>query len=196
MSDSSTSLTLLQRLRMDTQSEQAWEQFVQRYHPRIRQWCRQWGAQEADADDVAQAVLTKLTQRLRTFRYDPSRSFRAYLKTMTQNVWSDLLAMRQRGGMPGDSRTLRLLDSLEARQDLERRLAEDFDHELLDNAFKNIQERVSPQTWEAFRLTALEGLSGANAAQRLDMPVAHVFVAKQRVGKLLNQFVQSKQDPS
>ena len=45
--------------------------------------------------------------------------------------------------------------------------------------------RVAPQTWEAFRLTALEGLSGAEAAERIPMQVAQVFVAKRRVQKML-----------
>ena len=53
-----------------------------------------------------------------------------------------------------------------------------------------IQKRVKPATWDAFRLTALEGLSGQEAGQRLNMPVAHVFVAKNRVQKLLQDEVR------
>ena len=52
-----------------------------------------------------------------------------------------------------------------------------------------VRLRVAPQTWEAFRLTALEGLSGAEAAQRIPMQVAQVFVAKRRVQKMLSSEV-------
>lgn len=194
MADSSTSLTLLGLLQNPAEREPAWEEFVHRYHPKILRWCRQWGAQPADAEDVAQTVLTKLTERMKSFRYNPQRSFRAYLRTMTQRVWSDLVAVYQRGGLPGDQLS-QLLNNLEAREDLERRLSEDFDQELLDAAIANVRQRVQPRTWEAFRLTAFEGLSGASAARRLDMPAAHVFVAKQRVGKLLSEVVQSMQQP-
>ena len=54
------------------------------------------GLQAADADDVAQDVLTKLTEKMASFRYDQSRCFRAWLKTITQRVLSDLMASRRR----------------------------------------------------------------------------------------------------
>jgi hypothetical protein len=43
---------------------------------------------------------------------------------------------------------------------------------------------------DAFRLTAIEGLAGADAALKLGMAVAHVFVAKHRVQKMLQEEVR------
>jgi RNA polymerase sigma-70 factor (ECF subfamily) len=57
-----------------------------------------------------------------------------------------------------------------------------------------IQKRVKPATWDAFRLTAVAGLSGAEAAGRLDIPVAHVFVAKHCVQKMLREEVRDLKD--
>jgi RNA polymerase sigma-70 factor (ECF subfamily) len=48
-----------------------------------------------------------------------------------------------------------------------------------------VQVRIQVRTWDAFRLTALEGLSGAAAAEQLHMKVAAVFVAKREVKKRL-----------
>ena len=56
-----TSLTLLDRLRRDPKDQAAWSEFVARYGPRILQWCRGWGLQESDAQDVTQDVLLKLS---------------------------------------------------------------------------------------------------------------------------------------
>jgi RNA polymerase sigma-70 factor (ECF subfamily) len=50
-----------------------------------------------------------------------------------------------------------------------------------------VKRRVKPVTWAAFQLTTLDGLSGVAAAQRLQMPVAHVFVAKGRIQKMLQR---------
>jgi len=50
-----------------------------------------------------------------------------------------------------------------------------------------VQSRVAPQTWEAFRLTALEGVSGTEAAARIPMPVNQVYVSKRRVQLLLQE---------
>ena len=52
---------------------------------------------------------------------------------------------------------------------------------------------MAPHTWEAFRLTALEHHSGAEVARRLDMPVMHVYVARQRVRQMLRQEVERLQ---
>jgi RNA polymerase sigma-70 factor (ECF subfamily) len=57
----------------------------------------------------------------------------------------------------------------------------------LQEAMTRVRLRVAPQTWEAFRLTALEGLSGADAARQIPMQVAQVFVAKRRVQKMLRE---------
>ena len=77
--------------------------------------------------------------------------------------------------------------SVEARADLEQRLDDAFNAEVLDLAMHRVKQRVKTATWEAFHLTAVEGLSGADAAKKLDMPVAHVFVAKNRVQKMLQE---------
>jgi RNA polymerase sigma-70 factor (ECF subfamily) len=184
--DSGTRITLLGRLRRDPGDQKAWAEFVEQYGPRIYSWCRHWNLQEADAQDVTQNVLLRLAQKLRDFSYDPSRSFRAWLKTLTQRAWSDFVESRQRAGLgSGDSKVLRLLGSIEAREDLLARLDQEFDRELLEQAITQVRLRVAPQTWEAFRLTAFEGLSGAEAAELIPMQVAQVFVAKRRVQKML-----------
>ena len=54
--------------------------------PLIHRWCRRWRLQEADAQDVAQDVLLKLHGRMATFNYDPSGSFRAWLKTLAHHA--------------------------------------------------------------------------------------------------------------
>jgi DNA-directed RNA polymerase specialized sigma24 family protein len=66
-----TSTSLLARLQQ-TPSDQvqvAWTEFVERNGRRIHGWCRQWGLQEADAQDVTQTVRLKLLRAVQTFRY-------------------------------------------------------------------------------------------------------------------------------
>jgi RNA polymerase sigma-70 factor (ECF subfamily) len=183
--DSGTRVSLLGRLRRNPGDEKAWAEFVEHYGARIYDWCLRWRLQEADAQDVTQNVLLKLAGRLREFQYDPTRSFRAWLKTVTHHAWSDFVrASGKPGGGGADSA---VLANIEARDDLERRLQEQFDQELLAEAMTRARLRVAPQTWEAFKLTALEGLSGADAAERIPMAVAQVFVAKRRVQKIIQE---------
>ena len=95
--DSGTRVTLLGRLRRDPANDQAWADFVEHYGPRIYGWCLRRNLQVADAQDVTQNVLLKLAQNLRTFRYDPARSFRAWLKTVVHHACSDFHEARRRG---------------------------------------------------------------------------------------------------
>ena len=88
-------------------------------------------------------------------------------------------------GRPPDS-----LSTLPARDDLEARLQDAFDLELLALATERVRARVAENTWEAFRLTAMEGLSAAEAAGRLNMQVASVFKAKSNVQKMLQDTVR------
>jgi RNA polymerase sigma-70 factor (ECF subfamily) len=171
-------------LRQSPKDAGAWDRFVRLYRPKIYGWCRARGLQEADAEDVAQDVIAILTQKMASFRYDPSRRFHAWLKTITYHALSDLLAGRYRA--VGD-RPIALLETIEDRADLERRIDELFDRELLELAIERVCERVAAPTWDAFRLTTFEGHSGAEASRLLGITVASVFVSKHRVQKMLRE---------
>ena len=187
--ESQTSITLLTRLRQVPADQAAWAQFTQRYGRKIYAWCRQWGLQEADAEDVTQTVLLKLAEKMQTFQYDRERSFRAWLKTVTRHAWSDYWSGRK-AVAAGGSQAVELLHTVEAREDLVRRLDEEFDRELLEEAAAQVRQRVTPRTWQAFEMTAVQGRSGAEAAAALGMKVATVFVARSKVQKMLQEEVR------
>src|SRR5262245_52940544 len=145
-----TRVTFLARLRQDPTDQAAWDAFVERYGRHIYRWCRRWKLQDADAEDVTQEILAKLAQQLRDFHYDPSRSFRGWLKTLTHHAWRDFVDCPRRAQpAAGDGQVRELMQALEAREDLVQKLEEAFDHELLDVAKVRVRLRVAPHTWEA-----------------------------------------------
>jgi RNA polymerase sigma-70 factor (ECF subfamily) len=185
-SPSHTSPTLLGRLGQSPNDQEAWEKFVDRYGPKIYAWCQYWKLQQSDAEDVTQGVLLKLAGNMASFSYDPNKSFRAWLKTVTRHAWADLQASRKPGTYgSGDSVVLESLRSIEARDDLSARLEREFDNELLDEASARVQLRVTPEKWTVFRMLAIEGLSGEEVALRMNMKVASVYVIRGKVQKLL-----------
>jgi RNA polymerase sigma factor (sigma-70 family) len=186
-----TRVTLLARLRQDPTDQAAWGVFVERYGRHIYRWCRQWKLQDADAEDVTQDILAKLAQKLRDFAYDPSRSFRGWLKTLAHHAWRDFVdSPRRAQAAAGDCQSRELLRTLEARKDLIQKLQEAFDHELLEAAKVRARLRVAPHTWEAFCLVALEGLPVAEVAATVQMQVAMVYVAKSKVQKMLQEEIR------
>jgi RNA polymerase sigma-70 factor (ECF subfamily) len=192
---SHTSVTLLARIRQVPADQAAWVQFTERYGRKIYAWCRQWNLQEADAEDVTQAVLMKLAEKMRTFEYDSTKSFRAWLKTVSRHAWSDFWSSRKAVVAAGGSQALEILQAVAARDDLFRRLDDEFDRELLDEAMARVRLRVTPRTMEAFERTALKGQSGAEAGQALGMKVATVFVAKSKVQRMLQEELNQLDNP-
>ena len=70
-------------------------------------------------------MLSKRADKMRTFAYDPSKSFRGWLRTLTHHAWSDFVESRQRAGSgTGDSEVEEQLHTLPARDDLVARLEE------------------------------------------------------------------------
>jgi RNA polymerase sigma-70 factor (ECF subfamily) len=183
-------VTLLARLRQDPTDQTAWDAFVERYGRHIYRWCRRWKLQDADAEDVTQEILAKLARKLRDFHYDPSRSFRGWLKTVAHHAWRNFLDSRRAGATAGDGRVRELMQTLEAREDLVQKLAEAFDLELLNAAKVRVRLRVAPHTWEAFRLVALEGMPAAEVAATVHMQVAMVYVAKSKVQNMLQEEIR------
>jgi RNA polymerase sigma-70 factor (ECF subfamily) len=137
---------------------------------------------------VTQDILVKLTQKLHAFAYDPSRSFRGWLKTVAHHAWRDFAESRRHAQRAaGTSQVQELMLTLEARADLAQKLEEAFDLELLEAAEVRVRLRVAPRTWEAFRLMVCEGLPVAEVAARVQLQVAMVYVAKSKVQKMLRE---------
>ena len=184
--DMATSATLLRRLR-DPADKDAWARFAEHYGRRIYAWCQRWNLQEADAEDVTQGLLVNIPTKMRAFHYDPTiGSFRAWLKTVVRNALTDFVRAQQRLGKTSYAP----LESIEAEQDLIKELDERFERELLEEAMTRVELRVSRATWEAFRLTAIEQEAGKDVATRLKIPVAHVYVYKQRVQDMLKEEIK------
>jgi RNA polymerase sigma factor (sigma-70 family) len=198
--DSRTHATLLARLAGSGQTDQeAWREFVHHYGRKIYRWCVHWGLQESDARDVSQQVLLKMARQMQTFIYDPNKSFRAWLKTITRNALIDFVQSWERPDRgSGDSGVQARLDSVEAREELVRQLEEQYDGELLEQAMARVRLRVASHTWEAFKLTALDGVPAAEAAIRLHMKIATVYEARSSILRKLRserEILEKGDDP-
>jgi RNA polymerase sigma-70 factor (ECF subfamily) len=188
-----TSPTLLGQLRHSPTDEAAWQQFVQRYGGHIAAWCRAWRLQPADVEDVTQSTLLRLVKAMQSFEYDPTLLFRGWLKTVTFHVWQDLARGRRRapvGHDPGSDP----FASVAARDELAGAIEAAYDRELFDVAAARVRLRVKPSTWDAFRLTALEGVPVTAVAEQLGMKLTAVYKARNNVQKMLREEVRYLED--
>jgi RNA polymerase sigma factor (sigma-70 family) len=135
---------------------------------------------------VTQTVFVELSKQMRTFQYDHAGSFRGWLRVVARRAWGRFLEGRQRAEATGVEALLQEA----AGDELLRELEAESDRELLELASQAVRARVQPHTWEAFRLLALEGRSGADAARELNMRPGAVFVARSKVQKMLRREIE------
>ena len=89
--DLETRASLLERLGRTPSDADAWREFAVHYGAIVLEWCRKWDLQEADAQDVTQNVMLKLAEKMRSFAYDPAKSFRGWLRTLAHHAWADFV---------------------------------------------------------------------------------------------------------
>lgn len=178
-----TSNSLLERLRRPEESE-AWPRFVRLYTPLLFYWARRTGLKQEDAADLVQDVLTVLVQKLPTFTYEPDKSFRHWLHTITLNKWRERgrrKSLPRRGrsdpgvsdvAMPPEATPL---DEVEYRE------------HLVGQALQIMQAEFEPTTWKACWETLVSGRPAGEVAAELGVSVDVVYGAKSRVLRRLRQ---------
>lgn len=186
----STRGSLLGRLGQEPDSAPAWEEFVRIYSPQVLRWCRRYGLQDDDAADICQDVLVRFWSQAATFRYDPSRRFRSYLRQILASALDRWSARTRKVKPVGSAAADMLLDSLPARNDLAARIEEAYDTELLALALREVQPRVSPHTWRAFEMLAFEHRRGQEVAEALGISVDLAYAARSNVQKMIRTAIQ------
>jgi RNA polymerase sigma-70 factor (ECF subfamily) len=181
----------------DWDDSSAWRAFDATYRPVLRGWAWRLGAAGDDADELAQRVLVEATQRLKGFRYDPSKTFRGWLWRLVQCRALDMVRARRSAELP-------LLDGdvePEARPapglDLARTtVAPDSQRlRLTDEIQQAVRARVSPESWQVFWMVQVEGYSVTEAASALGKSYAAAYRNHQRVVKMLREEADRRLGP-
>ena len=179
--DFQTSASLLLRIR-DSRDGSAWETFVAVYAPLVTGHCRRKGIQEADADDVAQNVMIRVSNAIRSFDYEPQRSkFRSWLGTITANEIATQRAKLCRQPIS----TLTPLEVGQADPTWNR----DFAEHVLAVSMDRIRGEFEPTTWATFEASWIRREPPLDIATRLGIAIHAVYVNKSRVLKRLESEV-------
>ncbi len=169
-----TRASLLVRVR-DAEDTAAWNLFVDLYAPLIYGFLRRQGVQDADAADLTQEVLMRISHGIRQLEYDPVRgTFRGWLFTVVRNRWRTWL------GRPQLPREDVSLDEQPAPGE-DQAWESDYRRRLFDWAADQVRPSYSAPTWQAFWATSVNGKTAAEVARELGLSVAAVYMAKSRV---------------
>ncbi|MCI0683815.1 MAG: sigma-70 family RNA polymerase sigma factor [Gemmataceae bacterium] len=174
-----TPASLLLRLR-EPADQAAWARFVQLYAPLLYQWVGRAGLEGADADDLVQDIFMVLLRKLPEFRYDPSKSFRGWLRTVALNKLRELKRRRVVAAGP-------LVEEPGAADPAEEFWDHDYRHFLVRRALDIMRTDFPETTWQACWLLVMEGKSAAEVAQAQGTTPGAVHAAKFRVLTRLRQ---------
>lgn len=188
----STRATLVLRLR-DREDVEAWSDFLRDYGPMLYRFVRSRGLQDADASDLVQDVLRSVGSAIGRLDYQKEKGgFRAWLFTITRNKLATFFEKQKRLGPTGnDTRQFEMLSqAADQRSELDDQWDLEHQRRLAGKAMRTIQPNTEEKTWSAFEMTAIDGLSAAEAGQTLSMSPGAVYVARSRVTAKLRSEIE------
>jgi RNA polymerase sigma factor (sigma-70 family) len=172
-------MSLDQRLiaRLAESRDDAWDEFVHRYEPRILGFATSWGLQDADAQDVTQNVLLSVARVIDNFEFNEDRgTLWNWIATIThreilhhlgrlerlRKIMANSLVTNQTTVSAASARSPAALSSL------------------YETALIRTQTLCRPTDWRVFHAVWIDDASPESVAEQEGHPVAWVYRAKFR----------------
>src|SRR5262249_13721912 len=118
--------------------------------------------------------------------------FRAWLLRIARNKAVDFLtrAKHRAIGAGGGDAAERLSQHADANGQMASEFGLEYRRQVFSWAAEQVKEVVTEKTWRAFWLSCVEDRPIADVAQRLEINVGNVYIARSRVMARLRQFVR------
>ena len=138
------------------------------------------GVSAEDASDLVQEVLAIVFQKLPEFKYDPQKSFRGWLRTITLNKYRQWCRRKSIGIVDATQSQIQNVKVAESTWDLHYQQA------LVASAMEVLQSEFQPATWAALK-AFVGGQPAKDAASDAGVSVWTVYAAKSRLMVRLRQ---------
>lgn len=177
----STRLSLILRVR-NPEDQIAWKEFADRYRPSVVRFAeRGFSIQKADAEEIAQEILLKLVKSMQSFEYQPNRSFRSWISTVTRHAIYSYFRKEKH-------RKKKSLDA--SREELSKRIALEIYQDLYFELEPIVRTRVSDNAWAAFQSKRL-GQPAKDVATALGMSMGAFYQARARVSRIFREELEN-----
>ena len=193
-----TRSSLIQRLKATINGE-SWEEFFHTYWELIYNVARRAGLSEADAQDIVQETILKVHNSLDRFEYNRKRgTFKGWLRTVTRSRLNDFFKKQQR--RPALNQPLEdaagELQNLEDPEgpEIEKIWDEEWNRNLIQAALSRTKKLSSPKQFQIFKCHYIDEWTVRETCRTLGVNAAQVYMAKQRVGKIFREAVETLQE--
>jgi RNA polymerase sigma-70 factor (ECF subfamily) len=143
--------------------------------------------QDADAQDLAQDVLVRIARAIENWEKQPGTRFRHWLRKVAGNAILTALTRSPRDAGAGGSVAKDVLSEHPQSPDAQQELDREFLRERYLRAAAVVQMDVNKETWRAFELTVIEGMSCEDAAELIGKSIGSVYAARSRIIKRLRE---------
>lgn len=191
-----TRVSLLGRLK-DWDDNASWRDFFNTYWKLIYGFALQRGLTHSEAEEVVQDTVLAVAKGIQGFAYDPARcAFKTWLLTVTRSKIINHFNKRARhptalagpaGSTPDDTPLLERVPDDQQQALWDRAWEEDWQKNIMDVAIQRVKRTVSIEHYQMFDLFVLKGWPAKDVAQTLGVTMAHVYVAKHRLAKLIRK---------
>ena len=175
----------------DPSDRSAWEEFVEIYRPVIYRIAVARGLQHADALDLVQTVFIAIARSIDGWKKkNQTTRFRHWLRRVAKNATINAVTRRPPDQPLAKSSVQEMLNQIaQPNQELESLVDLEYRRELFGRAAEQVRVDVHPDTWAAFELTAINGMSKEEAALELSKSIGSIYAARSRVMKRLAALV-------
>lgn len=175
-----TSKTLLEKI--TSGDEISWDEFYRKYAKVIKAVARYKGI-EYDADDICQQVMMHFFKQSRTFKFDPGIArFRTYLGRIVS--WKIADYYRKKRETSSEELEVIPVDS-----ETEKLYMDEWRKVIISEAEEELKKRVSPDTFQAYQLYAVQGRPVEKVAAFLECSNNQVYQAKRRCFAMMREIL-------
>lgn len=175
-----TSKTLLEKI--SSGDEISWDEFYRKYAPVIKAVAKYQGI-EYDADDICQQVMMHFFKQSRTFKFDPGLArFRTYLGRIVS--WKIADYYRKKHETPSEE-----LEAIPVDPEAEKFYLDEWRKVIISEAEEELKKRVSPETFQAYQLYAVQGRPVEKVAAFLECSNNQVYQAKKRCFAMMREIL-------
>ena len=165
-------------------SAQAYGELVQRFQSAVFSVCYRLVGERAEAEDLAQDAFIRAYQHLAS--YDPRLPFGPWVRRIAANLCINRLHARQELQMPAEDEVYDPPAPAEQNPEAVRVQGE------MAEAVWSAIHSLPPAYRVVIELSHFEGLSYAEMAQTLDLPLSdvksHLFRARKRLAKIMRSY--------
>jgi len=184
-----TQPALLERLRQGS-DHLAWDEFFERYWRVLYGAARRRGCSDHTAEEIVQDVMLAVFESQDVFHYDRERGrFRDWLAALVRNkVAEHRRRPAQRVRAAGGEEAPAGLTEMESDETLPDEIWETtFEEALLVVLLDAVRREFNPRTFQAFELSAIQGMSGSEVARLTGQTRNAVYLARRKVTQRLEQ---------